>query len=154
MANIYTIIVTYNGSAWIRKCLDTLLQSTVNTSIIVIDNASADDTCSVISKDYPHVCVTKLSFNIGFGRANNIGIKIAYDAGATHFFLLNQDACVEPDTIEKLVIQEEQNPQFGIISPMHLNGSGEGLDANFALYINPAGCADLFSDLCLNRALD
>jgi GT2 family glycosyltransferase len=92
--------------------------------------------------------------NLGFGQANNIGIKTAYDLGATHFFLLNQDAWLERDTIEKLVDQQERNREYCIVSPLHLNGQGDALDHEFAGYIIPSKCPGLFSDICLNTIKD
>jgi GT2 family glycosyltransferase len=154
MTNIFTIIVTYNGSKWITKCLKSLFDSTLPVRIIVIDNGSADDTCEKIRNEFPEVDLIKSSFNLGVCRANNMGIKKAYDFGATHFFLLNQDAWVETDTIEKLVVQQQKNMEYGVLSPMHLNGQGTALDFNFSNCIIPSKCANLYSDFCLNNIKD
>lgn len=154
MTNIFAIVVSYNGAAWIRHCIESLSRSTVAVRIIVVDNASADDSALIIEKEFPHVQLLSLKENIGFGRANNIGMRKAYDAGATHVFLLNQDARTEPDTIGSLVDKSKTDNRFGIISPMHLNGSGDALDGNFAGYIVPESSPDLFSDLCLQKAQD
>src|SRR4051812_40126509 len=128
MTNIFTIIVTYNGSKWISKCLKSLFDSTLPLKIIVIDNASADDTCEKIRNGFPEVNLIESSFNLGVCKANNRGIKKAFDVGATHFFLLNQDAWIEPDTIEKLVAQQQENTEYAVLSPLHLNGKGDALD--------------------------
>jgi len=50
-------------------------------------------------------------------------------------FLLNQDAVVENDTIEKLVKVARENPEFGIFSPLHLNGDGSEIDQNVIDYL-------------------
>src|SRR5215217_5094826 len=140
MPSIFTIIVTYNGAKWITKCLKSLLDSTVPLKIIVIDNGSKDDTREKIRNGFPEVDLIESVFNMGVCKANNTGIKKAYDLGATHFFLLNQDVWVEPDTIEKLVVQQQKNPEYGVLSPLHLNGEGNALDFNFSTSIIPSKC--------------
>ena len=86
MNRIYAVVVCYNGSAWIRPCLESLCHSDTALDIVVVDNASTDDSVEVIHQVFPQVELLLLKQNIGFGRANNIGIRMAYDAGATHVF--------------------------------------------------------------------
>lgn len=71
--------------------------------------------------------------------------------GGEYFFLLNQDAYIQADTISKLVEISKENPEYGIVSPMHFNGAGSALDYNFSLYVAPAYCENLFSDYVLNQ---
>ena len=130
MSNVYCIIVTYNAMKWVDKCFSSLLQSSVPINIVVIDNGSNDSTISYIRNNYPKIHLIINKDNKGFGQANNQGIEYAYKQGATHFFLLNQDAWVEPNCIENLVkIQNEH--QFAIVSPIHLNGPGDSFDFGF-----------------------
>ena len=68
------------------------------------------------------------TLNLGFGRANNLGIRAALDDGARRVLLLNQDACVLPDTIGRLASCSEAHPEYGILSPAHLYGAGEAFD--------------------------
>lgn len=151
MMKVYVVIVTYNAMKWIGNCQKSLLNSTIPVTIIVVDNASSDETIGLIKEQYPEVVLIENKTNLGFGAANNIGIKKAYEQGADYVFLLNQDAWVEPDTIEKLVLAQQKEPEFGIISPMHLNGKGDALDYNFSNYIAPPKCESLYSDLFLNK---
>lgn len=148
----YIIIVTYNALHWIEKCLSSVDFSIYH--VVVVDNNSTDDTVSYIEKKYSNVALIKQDENLGFGSANNIGIKKALENDADYVFLLNQDAWIEPDTIEKLVAAHQKEPEYGIISPMHLNGSGDALDYNFSNYIMPSKCESLYSDLFLNRIKD
>ena len=76
---------------------------------------------------------------------------MAYDSGADYIFLLNQDAWVESNTIEQLIEIAEKSPEFGIISPMHLNGTGSALDIKFSKYLNPNNCHYFFSDTYLKK---
>ena len=117
---VFTIIVTYNAMKWIKRCLDALSDSTVSTSIVVVDNASTDETIQYIRKNYPFVHIIENNANKGFGFANNQGIEYAYKQNATHFFLCNQDLYVTPDSIEELIkIQNVYN--LPVVSPIHLS---------------------------------
>ena len=153
---VSTVIVTYNAlrNNWLYKCLDSIQNSTLPGEIIIIDNHSKDETCNIIKENYPQVILIENQENLGFGKANNIGIEIALKNNCDFVFLLNQDARVNPDTIQKLALKLKQNPDFGIISPMHLNGKGSALDYNFSNYINPSYCKNLYSDFVLNKVAD
>lgn len=131
MNKIFIIIVTYNGMLWLKKCLD----SCKNYPVIVVDNNSTDNTISFIEDNYPEVKLIKQSKNLGFGQANNIGINYALKEGAEYVFLLNQDAYIQPNSIKNLINKSNSNPEYGMISPIHLNGKGDKLDRNFAYYL-------------------
>lgn len=145
------IIVTYNGMQWIERCLRSVLNSSVFGSVIVVDNYSEDGTVDYIKANFPEVILLEQNENLGFGKANNIGIKRAYESGAYYFFLLNQDVYVERGTIEELINAHQKEPQYGIVSPVHLNGNGDALDFNFSKFISPARCGKLYSDMFLNK---
>jgi GT2 family glycosyltransferase len=102
--------------------------------IHVIDNGSTDGTIAFIRGHYPEVRLTANSRNLGFGQANNLGMKQALDEGVDYVFLLNQDAFVEPETIGALIEVHTADPSLGVISPLHLNGRGNGMDASFLEY--------------------
>lgn len=148
---VYAIIVTFNGAKWVDKCLSSLKDTTIPISTIVIDNNSKDGTRNIIKEKYPEVDLIPCNENLGFGKANNLGIKRAYEAGADYFFLLNQDAWVERETIEKLIDAHKKEPDFGVISPIHLNGNGDALDLQFSNYIIPKYCPNLYSDVFVKR---
>lgn len=132
---VYVIIVTYNAMKWVDKCFTSLRNSSVKVFPVVVDNLSKDETVMYIKENYPEVYVIENKDNRGFGQANNQGIEYAYKQGATHFFLLNQDAWVYPETIKRLIsVQDEFG--IGIVSPIHLNGAGDMLDYNFYNYFN------------------
>lgn len=150
---VYSIVVTYNGAHWIDKCLSSLVTSTVNSHhIIVIDNNSTDATVSIIKEKFASVELIQSDKNLGFGKANNIGMQMALSAGADFVFLLNQDAWVDSSTIENLVSLHHENPDYGILSPMHFNGEGELLDHKvFAnVFGNNVG-REIVSDLLLDK---
>ena len=127
---VYIIIVTYNAMKWIDRCLTSIRHSDTPVNIVVVDNSSKDETLSHIETDYPEVFIIKNDINRGFGKANNQGIEYAYSQGATHFFLLNQDAYIYEDTIGKLV-EVQDKYDIALVSPVHLNGDGTVMDYNF-----------------------
>jgi N-acetylglucosaminyl-diphospho-decaprenol L-rhamnosyltransferase len=149
-SSVYIVIVTYNPKKWIDQCFSSLRNSNIPLKTIVIDNGSTDGSQLIIQEKYPEVDFIEAKQNLGFGKGNNIGIRKAYDAGADFVFLLNQDAWIESNTIEKLIEVANQNPDYGIISPMHLNGNGSSLDYNFSFYIATGLSKNLFSDMYLN----
>lgn len=120
---------------WIDKCLKSLVNSSYETKIIIIDNGSQDDTISYIRNFFPFVRLISTERNLGFGQGNNIGIAIAAEEKADFCFLLNQDAWVDENTIEELVKTQLSNSVFGIISPIHLNGQGSDFDDHFYEYL-------------------
>ena len=150
-AKVFVVIVTYNGSKWITPCFSSLRKSTVPLHTIVIDNGSQDDTLARIAAEYPEVEIVGTGKNHGFGKANNIGMELAWQRGADYVFLLNQDAWIDPDAVEKLVDAHRRQPAYGVISPMHLNGAGSGLDYGFSNYIAPNKCTGLYSDIYLGQ---
>lgn len=148
---VYVIIVTYNAMKWVDKCFTSLRNSSVKVFPVVVDNLSKDETVMYIKENYPEVYVIENKDNRGFGQANNQGIEYAYKQGATHFFLLNQDAWIETNAIANTIAVQDKY-QIGIASPVHLNGDGNLLDYNFyrTLIINEDN-RPLVSDLLLNQ---
>ena len=133
---VFVVLVTYNGAHWIDKNIQSLLQSQYPVHIIAIDNNSTDNSVELLSK-YPQVDLIQSSENLGFGRANNIGMKKALELGADYVFLLNQDAWVFEDTVGKLIAQMEKGDKnVGIASPMHYIADEITLDSNFKTYLN------------------
>ena len=128
---IFIIIVTYNGMHWIDQCL----KSTENYPVIVVDNNSTDETVTFIKTNYPNIKIFEQDKNLGFGQANNFGISKALKQGAEHVFLLNQDAYLKVGSLEKLIQTQKENPEYGILSPIHYNGDGSTLDRTFSNYL-------------------
>lgn len=122
MKNCCVVIVTYNAENWIDVCLKPFKDvDDKDISVIVIDNASSDKTVENIQKKYSFVKLVTNSQNLGFGKANNIGIKYAYDNGFRHVFLLNQDAEISVENLYKICELQDNNPDYYCLSPVHYN---------------------------------
>lgn len=145
------VIVTFNGMKWIKNCIDSILESTLLPEIIIVDNCSTDNTNAFLKNNYSQkIKLIESNENLGFGRANNLGISLALELNSDFIFLLNQDTTIQKDTVEKLLKVSSRNLDFGIVSPIHSDGNGDLLDMSFLYYINRQG-NNLISDSILNK---
>lgn len=129
MDKVLVIIVTYNAHDWIHQCLNSVDMERYDA--FVVDNASTDDTLSILHAEYPKAIVRAMDKNLGFGQANNIGLRYALDNGYDYVLLLNQDAWLLPDTIEKLIASQKRNPEYWVLSPLQMNSEQGGLERHF-----------------------
>ena len=148
MKRVFAIVVSYNGMKWFDRCLGSLRDSSVPISTIVVDNASNDGSLAYIENHFPEVHLIKAGSNLGFAKANNIGIRYAIENGADYVFLLNQDAWIETDSIQELLNTFEENEGVGIASPIHLNGTCSALDFGFVSYVGSDFVSDAFLQKC------
>lgn len=146
----YIIIVTYNGMKWLVECL----KSTEDYPVIIVDNGSTDGTIDFLKLNYPEVVLLEQETNLGFGKANNLGISYALKKGAKFVFLLNQDAYLAGNAVEVLLNANNANPGYGILSPVHLDGQGEFLDRKFFRYVGLNANPKFFSDFVKQKKLE
>lgn len=153
---LFAIVVTYNGMQWYDRCFSSLFNSEVPMETVVVDNASTDDTVHYIKNHFSGVHVIENKDNLGFGRANNLGIKYALSHDADFFFLLNQDAWIEPDTISQLMSVAQEHTEFGILSPVHLNAEKNNIERLLLRRLDDCRTTDpaFFDDLYFGRLKD
>jgi GT2 family glycosyltransferase len=108
------IIITYNSEHLIGPCLDSIYETIkdIDYEIIVIDNASSDNTVAFLQKKYPKINLVVNSENVGFARGVNQGIK---KARGEFILLLNPDMRVLQGTINKSLAYLEKNSEIGIL---------------------------------------
>ncbi|WNH09632.1 glycosyltransferase family 2 protein [Thalassobellus suaedae] len=101
LKDVSIIFVNYNTRALTIDALKSVYahSKTLNLEIIVVDNASQDTSVEAIKKEFPKVILIENKINIGFGRANNLGMKIAK---GKYLFLLNTDTYLLNNAIEVL----------------------------------------------------
>lgn len=128
------IVVTYNAEKWLEKCFN-IFRHNKNVEILAIDNGSSDNTVSILKQNFQHVKVIETGENIGFGKANNIGLKYALNNNFGKVLLLNQDVWISETDIYKLINIQNENLDFYIVSPLHFNGLGNNLDKKFSNYL-------------------
>ncbi|OGK08420.1 hypothetical protein A2767_05950 [Candidatus Roizmanbacteria bacterium RIFCSPHIGHO2_01_FULL_35_10] len=107
------IVISYNTKQITKDCLESIIKSLKNSSInyeiIVIDNISNDDSLEMLRKysnKYSNIELIENKENVGFGRANNQGVKLAK---SDYILFLNSDIIVLEDAIEKLYNFYKQN---------------------------------------------
>ena len=151
-SNTLVIIVKFNGKKWINQCLQSVCRSSYKLDCLVIDNCSTDGTQTIITENFPEVKFIQSDANLGFGRANNIGIKYAAEYGYDYIYLLNQDAMIFSDTIPKLISIFEKCPEYGILSPVQLQANLNYFDHNFIKsIIQSKSGKDFIEDLYFKR---
>lgn len=118
---ILVIVVTYEATPWLATCLAPFALDREGIDILVIDNASGDGTPQAVRTRFPFVLLEERPTNLGFGKANNIGIEKAIAEEYRGVFLLNQDATISPTAIRTLADRVEKDPSIGIASPLHFS---------------------------------
>jgi GT2 family glycosyltransferase len=152
MPSVFAIVVTYNAERWLEDCFNSLRKSSMPVHTIVIDNGSEDNTIKILQDEYPEVELIISKENLGFGRANNIGIEKALQQNADYVLLLNQDAwLIKPTDLEELIKLHKNHPEFGILSPMHVNKQMDDLDYNFSRYISNPSFPEVISGIYFNK---
>jgi GT2 family glycosyltransferase len=145
----WVVIVTYNAEKWIRNCINSIDESTVKSSVVIVDNNSSDKTVAIISNEYPSCTLIKNNSNKGFGYANNMGIRFSLANRADYVVLLNQDAKLHAGALEHLLYFSVKYPEYGILTPMTYSYDGLDLDAhllNETFRYNLALASDIFFD--------
>jgi GT2 family glycosyltransferase len=104
------IIVSYNTKDFLRSCLLSLQEQTISTQIIVVDNASSDESCAMVKKEFPEVLLIENKQNSGFSKANNIGVK---RATGQYVLFLNPDTIVPKGVLATMVSHMENNAKVG-----------------------------------------
>ncbi len=153
MKAISVIVVNYNGKHLLKGCLESLYnQSFKNLDIILVDNASKDGSIEYVSTAFPDVKIVSLPANIGFAGANNEGFK---QAKGHYIMLINNDAEVDKNCIERLHDAMEAHPDVGIGATKMIvygkniiDSAGDGFTTNLKGFKRGEGMS---SSHCYNR---
>ena len=108
------VIVNWNGWTVLNKCLDSIFNTPqgIHYEVIVVDNASQDDSIALLKREYPQVVLVCNKQNLGFGAANNQAFALAR---GRHILLLNNDTLLMAGALVESVRYMDANPQVGAL---------------------------------------
>ncbi len=117
------VIATWNGKRYASECLESLHASPVGVpiEIIVVDNASTDGTPDMIRTRFPGVHLVENQANLGFAKANNIGVALSR---GKYVSLINSDVVISPGCLDRMLALMETNQDIGIMGPRMLCSDG------------------------------
>ncbi|NNE44586.1 MAG: glycosyltransferase family 2 protein, partial [Gemmatimonadetes bacterium] len=122
-AEVSIVIVSYNTADLLRRCLTTISESGTARpwEVLVVDNASADDSPAMVEREFPFARVLANTENVGYSRAVNQAIR---SASGKYVLILNPDIEVEPGSIDALAAHLDERPETGIAGGKLLNPDG------------------------------
>jgi GT2 family glycosyltransferase len=117
------VIVSYNARRDLERALGSLVVAPPATTheVVVVDNASSDGSAAMVRERFPGVRLIEAGGNLGFARANNVGIRAA---GGDLVLLLNSDTVVPPGAIDALVADLLAHPEAAVAGPRLVDGAG------------------------------
>jgi GT2 family glycosyltransferase len=110
------ILVGHNGAALLRQCLTSLQAHCqgVRTEVIVVDKASTDASVAMTRASFPSVRVIESAANLGFGKANNLGVR---HASGDRLLFLNTDTVFHENAVQALASFLDARPEVGAVGP-------------------------------------
>jgi GT2 family glycosyltransferase len=144
------IIVNYNVKYYVEQCLNSVLASSIadDIEIIVLDNASDDGSLAYLTPRFPSVCFIDNKVNLGFSKANNIGISLAR---GKYILLLNPDTVIGEHVLENTCHFMETHPNAGALGVKMIDGFGQflpeskrGFPTPWASFCKMTGLSKLF----------
>lgn len=115
---VWIVIPTWNRHDDLLACLHSLRKITYRpVEILVVDNASEDESAASVHNLFPEVNILQLAENLGAPKASNIGFEHALAQGADYVLRLDSDTIVSPGFLEPLVEKAEEDPTIGVVSP-------------------------------------
>ena len=121
------VIVNWNTRDLLKRCLQTVYASEGDFSyrVVVVDNASDDDSAGMIQRDFPQARLIANRENVGYPRANNIGLRALGYRGAgdiepeapRYALLLNPDTETPPNALCHMIQFMDSRPDVGVAGP-------------------------------------
>lgn len=129
MKKIYIVILNYNGWEDTIKCVKSLEKvkdtKDYKVEVLVIDNASKNDSVKKIREALPHVNMIENPVNLGFSGGCNEGMRYALDNGADYVLLLNNDTVVDPDFLFEMFKSVQKDGVGGVVPKIYFEKGNE-----------------------------
>lgn len=141
------VVLSWNTCELLRACLASLAAAgdRVEREVLVVDNASEDDSAAMVAAEFPWVRLIRNEANEGYAKGNNIGIRARR---GRHVLLLNSDTEVRPGSLDRLVDFLEQNPAYGAVGGGLIDPDGS---VQLCCMRFPTLLVPLFFDMNLDR---
>lgn len=136
MTKIAVVILNYNGRNYLEKFLPTLIRHSSGAEVIVADNASTDESVSLLQQEFGTTKCIELDKNYGFAGGYNEALK---QVAAEYYVLVNSDVEVSVGWLAPLITYLESNPSYAACQP-------KILDFNRRDHFEYAGAAGGFID--------
>jgi len=121
------IILNYNTKDLLRNCLQSVKKSKAGglaIEIIVVDNASTDNSAEMVEREFPKFCFVQSKKNLGFSGGNNLGIR---EAKGRYLLFLNSDTEIKPGALKEIISFMNEDQRIGACTPKTMLFSG-GMD--------------------------
>ncbi len=161
MTDLGIVIVNWNTCDLLRRCLETVYasQGDISYRAVVVDNNSADDSVAMVKRRYPQAELIAMSENLGYPRANNIGLRRLgfhaagqVEASAPRYaLLLNPDTELPATALGEMVAFMDSRPEVGVAGPKLVLNDGSldkacrrGFPTPLVSFYHYSGLARLF----------
>ncbi len=126
MKSIGVALVSFNTRDLLAACLESLQACSLPLRIVVVDNASADGSATLVRTRFPQVMLIEAGWNLGFAAATNraIGALRREYPSLEYVLVLNPDTVVQEGAIEALAAFLDAHPRVGVVAPRLLNPDG------------------------------
>jgi GT2 family glycosyltransferase len=143
---VSVVIVSWNARRYLAECLSSLKDGVYAgpLDIVVVDNASTDGSAEMVRARFPEVALVCNPDNLGFAKANNIGIR---RCRGEYVALVNSDVHVHPNCITTLVAHCETERTVGLTGPFIIGGDGKQ-------QVSCRGAPSVWNMFCRALALD
>ncbi len=137
MKKVAVAVLNWNGRDLLKRFIPDLIKYSPEATIYVIDNASTDDSVTLLKTDFPSVKCIQLSSNLGYAGGYNLGLK---QINEEILVLLNSDVAVTPNWLQAFLNRFDENERIGILQP-------KIKDLKNPTYFEYAGAAGGYIDL-------
>jgi GT2 family glycosyltransferase len=143
---VSVVIVSWNAKHYLARCLGTLSERACRypMEVLVVDNCSTDGSPEFVETSFPKALLIRNTSNLGFAKANNIGIR---KASGKFICLVNSDVEIFDDCITRLVDYCDLHPEVGMVGPRIVGSDGK-------IQRSCRGFPGLWNMLCRAFALD
>lgn len=146
MADLSIVIVSFNTKDFLKNCIQSIYDTAKDFSfeVVVVDNDSKDGSVELIEKEFKDVILIKNKENLGFSKANNIGIK---KTTGNYVLFLNSDTVVHENTLKEMIKFMETHEKVGAATCRVLLSNGKLDDASHRGFPTPWNAISHFSGL-------